>query len=195
MKELRNDKLLSKSKKLYSDILELKKIDIGNNYCANLFDWFDEVVLKNIAIHSSKKSKTQQDQETYKKTRQKVYWINFGRNIGSEFQDYHYAVVLYEFKYTAIVIPLTSKKEHEPEWILEHKDVIVDLGMVEGYPDESKECYACVFMLQSVSKKRLDRCGNKRDGYFEIKISNDQMNAICNKINEITYNKVKGVDK
>lgn len=195
MRELRNDKLLDKSKQLFQDILQLKKLDIDNNYCANLLDWFDEVVLKNIAIYKSKKDINQQDQETYKKTRQKVYWINFGRNIGSEFQDYHYAVVLFESKYTAIVVPLTSKKEHEPNWILEHKDVIVDLGIVEGYPDDSKECYACTFMLQTVSKKRLDRCGNKREGYFDIKISNVQMESICNKISEITYNNVKSVDK
>lgn len=194
MKELRNDKLLEKSKKIFSDILQLKKIDIDNYYCANLLDWFDEVVLKNIAIHKSKKDRNQQDQELYKKGRQKVYWINFGRNVGSEFQDYHYAVVLFESKYTAIVVPLTSKKEHDPKWIIEHKDVIVDLGKVEGYPNESKECYACTFMLQSVSKKRLDRCGNKTDGYFNIQISDEQMNAICNKINEIVYNNIKSID-
>ena len=195
MRELRNDKLLEKSKKLYHDILDLKRMEIGDNFCANLYDWFDEIVQKNMALYKSKKSETTQDQELYKKNRQKVYWINFGRNIGSEFQDYHYAVVLYEFKYTAIVVPLTSKKEHEPAWIIDHKDVIVDLGKVDGYPDErDKECYACVFMLQSVSKKRLDRCGNKRDGYFEIKISDEQMEAICNKVNEIAYNDVKGVD-
>ena len=194
MRELRNNKLLEKSKMLYHNVLELKKVDIDNNYCANLFDWFNEIVLKNIAIYKSKKSNTVQDQETYKKTRQKVYWINLGRNIGSEFQDYHYAVVIYESKYTAIIVPLTSKKEHEPEWIIENKNVIVDLGIVEGYPDESKECYACAFMLQTVSKKRLDRCGNKRDGYFEIKISDKQMSMICNKIIEITNNTIKSVD-
>lgn len=195
MKELRNDKLLEKSKKLYSDIPALKKVDVGNYYCANLFDWFDEVVLKNIAIHNSKKDKTKQDQELYKKPRQNVYWINFGRNIGSEFQDYHYAVVLYETKYTAIVVPLTSKKEHEPEWIREHKDVVVELGEICGYPNESKECYACTFMIQTVSKKRLSRCGNKIDGYFNVVISDEQMKKICDKINEITYNKIKSVDK
>ena len=194
MRELRNDKLLEKSKMLYHNVLELKKVNIDNNYCANLFDWFNEIVLKNIAIYKSKKSNTVQDQETYKKTRQKVYWINLGRNIGSEFQDYHYAIVIYESKYTAIIVPLTSKKEHEPEWIIENKNVIVDLGIVEGYPDESKECYACAFMLQTVSKKRLDRCGNKRDGYFEIKISDKQMSMICNKIIEITNNTIKSVD-
>lgn len=155
MRELRNDKLLEKSKLLYHNILELKKMNIGDNYCANLFDWFNEVVLKNIAIYNSKKSETEKDQETYNKPRQKVYWINLGRNVGSEFQDYHYVVVLFESKYTAIVVPLTSKKEHEPKWIIENKDVIVDLGVVDGYPDDSKECYACTFMLQTVSKKTI----------------------------------------
>lgn len=193
MRELRNDKLLEKSKLLYHNILELKKMNIGDNYCANLFDWFNEVVLKNIAIYNSKKSETEKDQETYNKPRQKVYWINFGRNVGSEFQDYHYVVVLFESKYTAIVAPLTSKKEHEPKWIIENKDVIVDLGVVDGYPDDSKECYACTFMLQTVSKKRLDRCG-KKGKHYNIKISDEQMKAICNKINEITYNDIKGVD-
>lgn len=195
MKELRNDKLLKKSKKIYQDILELKKIDIDNFYCANLLDWFDEVILKNIAIHKSKKDKNLHDQELYKKSRQNVYWINFGRNIGSEFQDYHYAVVLYETRYTAIVIPLTSKKEHEPEWVREHKNVIVDLGEIYGYPNESKECYACTFMIQTVSKKRLDRCVNKTEGYFNLTISDEQMEKICDKLNEITYNNIKNIDK
>ena len=134
------------------------------------------------------------DQELYRKSRQHVYWINFGRNIGSEFQDYHYAVVLVESKYTAIVVPLTSKKEHDPAWIEENKDFIVDLGVVAGYPKDSKYCYACTFMIQTVSKKLLYRCGNKETGYFNIRISDEQMAAICNKINNITYNTLNDID-
>ena len=164
MQELHNKKLLEKSKILFSNILELKKLDINNNFCSELLDWFNEVVLKNISIYASKSSKEKMDQELYKKNRQNVYWINFGRNIGSEFQDYHYALVIYESKYTALVVPLTSKKDHTPKWIEENKEVIVDIGKIEGYPDDSKECYACTFMIHSVSKKRLDRCGNKKDG-------------------------------
>lgn len=153
MQELHNKKLLEKSKILFSNILELKKLDINNNFCSELLDWFNEVVLKNISIYASKSSKEKMDQELYKKNRQNVYWINFGRNIGSEFQDYHYALVIYESKYTALVVPLTSKKDHTPKWIEENKEVIVDIGKIEGYPDDSKECYACTFMIQSVSKK------------------------------------------
>ena len=77
-----------------------------------MLDWFNEIVLKNIALHKSKKSDEVMDQELYRKSRQHVYWINFGRNIGSEFQDYHYAVVLFESKYTAIVVPLISHTIH-----------------------------------------------------------------------------------
>ena len=108
MQELHNKKLLEKSKILFSNILELKKLDINNNFCSELLDWFNEVVLKNISIYASKSSKEKMDQELYKKNRQNVYWINFGRNIGSEFQDYHYALVIYESKYTALVVPFTK---------------------------------------------------------------------------------------
>ncbi len=38
MKELRDDKLLAKSKNLFSNILKLKKLNIDNNYCANMLD-------------------------------------------------------------------------------------------------------------------------------------------------------------
>ena len=50
------------------------------------------------------------------------------------------------------MIPLTSKKDHDPTWIEENKEAIVDLGIINGFPDETKECYACTFMIQSVSK-------------------------------------------
>lgn len=101
----------------------------------------------------------------------------FGENIGSEFGGYHYAIVIHESKYTAIIAPLTSKKERTPKWVLED-DLVVDMGMVKGYPTEDKECFACVSLLQSVSKKRLDRCGNKKDEFFDIEISNEQMDLI-----------------
>ena len=153
----------------------------------------NEVVQKNIAIKKS--IDRGMSQEKYKKVRQHVYWINFGRGVGSEFQDYYYALVILEAEHTALVVPLTSKKEHDPKWIENNKDVIVDLGVVEGYPEENKECYACTFLLQSVSKKRLDRCGTKAEGYFDIKITDEQMKSVCNKIIGIAENKAKVIDK
>ena len=189
MKELQDKKLLDKCNNIYNTILQLKKLDIDNYFCANLLDWFNEVATKNIAIYQSKK--TGMDQEQYKKYRKHVYWIDFGRNIGSEFQDCHFAIVLYETKYTAIVVPLTSKKEHTPTWIAENKDVIVDLGMVNGFPTEDKECYACTFLLQTVSKKRLSKYGSKSEGYYDIELTDEQMKKVCDKINQITYNNIK----
>ena len=168
--------------------MKLKKLNIDNYYCANMLDWFNEVVLKNISLYKSKLSHGSMDQELFKKYRQSVYWIDFGRNIGSEFRDFHFAVVIYESKYTALVVPLTSKKEHDPSWIEENKNVIVDLGIIDGFPDETKECYACTFMIQSVSKKRLSRYGDEKKGYFDIKISNEQMTKICDKLSHISYN-------
>lgn len=190
MRELKDSKLQLKIDKIYKNILKLKKLDIDNYYCANLLDWFNEVILKNIAIYRSKKSADQTDQELYKKDRQYVYWIDFGRNIGSEFRDLHFAVVIYESKYTALVVPLTSKKDYDPKWIAENKDVIVDLGIIDGFPEETKECYACTFMLHSVSKKRLSRYGDDEKGYFDIKLSNEQMQKVCNNLSHIVYNSV-----
>ena len=191
MRELKDEKLRDKIELLYRNIIKLKRLDIDNYYCANLLNWFNEVVFKNIAIFKSKLDDNQIDQELYKKERQFVYWIDFGRNVGSEFRDLHFAVVVYESKYTALVIPLTSKKEYDPQWIEENRDTIVDLGVIDGFPDEVKECYACTFMIQSVSKKRLSRYGDNEKGFFDIRLSNNQMKKICNNLSHIAYNSVE----
>ena len=188
MKELKNEKLKEKIETIYKNILALKKLDIDHYYCAKLLDWFNEVILKNISIFKSKILDSDVDQELYKKCRQNVYWIDFGRNIGSEFQDLHFAVVIYEAKYTAIVVPLTSKKYQNPKWIEEDRNAIVDLGIIDGFPKETKECYACTFMVQSVSKKRLSRYGDSKKGYYDIKITDEQMKKICDNLSRITYN-------
>lgn len=190
MRELKDEKLRYKLDIIYKNIKKLKRLDIDNYYCANLLDWFNEIILKNIAIFKSKNDINQMDQELFKKERQYVYWIDFGRNIGSEFRDLHFAVVIFESKYTALVIPLTSKKDYDPTWIEENKEAIVDLGIINGFPDETKECYACTFMIQSVSKKRLSRYGDNQKGYFDIKLSNNQMRKICNNLSQIAYNSI-----
>ena len=190
MRELKDEKLRYKLDIIYKNIKKLKRLDIDNYYCANLLDWFNEIILKNIAIFKNKNDINQMDQELFKKERQYVYWIDFGRNIGSEFRDLHFAVVIFESKYTALVIPLTSKKDHDPTWIEENKEAIVDLGIINGFPDETKECYACTFMIQSVSKKRLSRYGDNQKGYFDIKLSNNQMRKICNNLSQIAYNSI-----
>lgn len=73
MEELNNSKLQQKINAIYKNILKLKKVEVDNNYCAKLLDWFNEVICKNIAIYNSKKDEEAVDQELYKKERQHVY--------------------------------------------------------------------------------------------------------------------------
>lgn len=190
MKESSNKSLKHKIGLLYKDMIELKELRIDNYYCSKLVEWFHEVINKNIDIYKSKQTKDSIDHETFKKPRGSVFWIDFGRNIGSEFCNCHFAVVLFESKYTALIVPLTSKKEQDPQWVKDNKDAIVDLGKIDGYPDECKECYAVTFMLQTVSKKRLSRFGQNGGVKYNIKISDDQMKNICDKVAQIAYNKI-----
>lgn len=184
--DIQKSRFFNKLCELDKALLLYDKIRVHNKSSYDLLNWFIEVTKKNNIIYSKKQLGEDKDQETFKKYRQHVYWINFGINIGTEFDDYHYAVVIKESKYTAVVVPLTSKKDKIPKWVLED-DAIVDLGLVKGYPSIDKECYACISLIQCVSKKRLDRCGNKNDGYFDIEITNKQMDEIDNMIkNKLT---------
>lgn len=190
LRESKDVSLKHKVTMLYDKIIELKRLQIDNYYCAQLIAWFDEVMNKNIAIYKNRQSEPPCDIEAYKRPRQHVYWVEFGRNVGSEFQDFHLGVVVHESKHTVTVVPLTSKKKHDPEWIKQNKDSIVDLGVVKGVDleEDEKECYACVFMLHTVSKKRLSKCKNSEGVKHNVKISDEQMKNICDKIVEITYN-------
>ncbi len=190
MREVKNDALKHKIDFLYKNIINLKKLDVDNYFCADMLDWFNEVVRKNISIYKSKKTKGAMDQELYSKERQHVYWVDFGKNVGTEFSGDHFAIVLQQFKTTALVVPVTSKKDHDPKWISDHKDFIVDIGKINGYPGDAKDCYACVYLIHSISKKRLSRFGSKENGYYDLKLDDTQMKLICDKLNEITYNKI-----
>ena len=46
-------------------------------------------------------------------------------------------------------------------------------------------------MIQSVSKKRLSRYGNTKKGYYDIKLSNEQMKRVCNNLSQIAYNSIE----
>lgn len=187
--DIEKSKFLEQFKNLNDNLYEYDGIGVKHKTAYNLLYWFIESTKKNSIIYENKKDEKAADQETYKKYRQHVYWINLGENIGSEFGGYHYAIVIKESKYTSLIVPLTSKKEKTPQWIIED-DAIVDLGLVKGYPNVDKECYACISLIQAVSNKRLDRCGNRRDGYFNVEISNEQMdmidemvkNKLCNSV-------------
>ena len=167
--------------KLNDALEKLNSLDFENeDFDINALKWYIEHANKNYYIHESKQSKENHDTEINKKPRGHVFWVEFGINIGSEFSEPHYAVVVKESKYTAIVVPLTSKKDKVPKWI-QNDDAIILIGKVEGFEDNETECYACISMIRFVSKRRLS---SKVDGKFvKLKLLPEQMDKIDRVIN------------
>lgn len=121
------------------NLIYLDKIKIQNDdhYALNFLAWIREITDKNKAIYNSKLDKTKQDHETFKKYRQRVFWIDFGKNIGSEFNDWHFAVVIRDSAFTALVVPISTEKENTPDWKIE-EDLIIPIGELI-LPNEKEE--------------------------------------------------------
>ena len=67
-----------------------------------------------------------------------------------------------------------------PKWI-QDDDAIIPIGKVEGFEDNETECYACISLIRSVSKRRLS---SKVDGKFvKLKLLPEQMDKIDAVIN------------
>lgn len=147
----------------------------NTDYVESYLNWIKETVTKNKFIYRNKYDKSKTDFEILSKNRTNVYWIDFGINIGSEFQGYHFALVLYENTYTAIVVPLSSEKDEFQSW-KENDESIIPIGEINGF-EEKKPCYALINQIQAVSKKRLDRIGI-RPNFKKIKLSPEQMDLI-----------------
>ena len=136
--------------------------------------WTIEIITKNTLIFISKPNN---NKEMQRRRRGRVYWIDFGKNIGSEFNDLHFAVVIYESMYTAIVIPLSSEKDEISDWI-EQEKLIIPIGKLNDLPEEEKKNnYALIHQMRAVSKQRLSNFKYKGQ-YVEIKLSNPQMDLI-----------------
>lgn len=140
---------------------------------------------KNKIIYNNK-GQNKDDHEVFKKYRQHVYWIDFGKNIGSEFNDYHFAVVIKESYFTALVVPISTEKEETPEW-KKNEELIIPIGEL-NLPREGKSSYAMIHQMQVVSKKRLDRIGSKQEGYIDVELNNNQMNLIDDAIKKYLVN-------
>lgn len=163
--------------RLKQNLINFDGRNIANDkeYPLNFLKWILEVTEKNKYIYGRKERND--DCETIRRKRQYVYWLDFGRNVGSEINDWHFALVVSESLQTAVVVPLSSDKEKSSAWI-DNNDLAVPIGVLEDLPQEKKPCYAMVNHIQVVSKKRLNSFGNKKDGYIVLKLSNGQMKAI-----------------
>lgn len=119
-----------------------------------------------------------------RRRRARVYWIDFGVNIGSEFNYPHFCVVIKESYYTALVVPLSSIKEETSDW-KNNEDLIVEIGCIEDLPLDKKPCYALINQMRSVSKQRLSNFRYKGQ-YYDLRLTNDQMDLIDKKISSLS---------
>lgn len=168
-----------------------KSIANDNNYPLNFFKWVLELTQKNKYIYNKKAIKD--DCETIRRRRQYVYWVDFGKNVGSEINDWHFAVVIHESLQTAVVVPFSSDKGKCSAWI-DNNDLAIPLGVLNDLPQDKKPCYAMVNHIQVISKKRLNSFGNKKEGYIDLKLSNEQMKLIDNTIEKYFLYHKKQVD-
>lgn len=174
------DEFLNKITKIYEQLKNnlLYFFDKGNDYPVRFFQWVTEVSTKNKIILENKRIK---DREMARRRRSEVYWIDFGVNVGSEFNYPHFCVVLKESKFTAIVVPISSVKEDTPDW-KDSEDLIVGIGLLDDLPREKRPSYALVNQIRTVSKQRLSNYKDQDGKYLKIKLSPDQMDIIDNTI-------------
>lgn len=165
-------------KKLKEQLLYFHNKDY--EYAESMMDWFNEVATKNRIIHSFKNNTSKSDKEMARRRRSKVYYIDFGVNVGSEFSYPHFCVVIAEHTYTAVVIPLSSKKEKDlGGWKEDERSSFVDIGKIGGLPEAEKDCYAVISQIKTVSKQRLSDYRDPKNGkYIQLSLSNEQINKI-----------------
>lgn len=182
----------SKLNELKNALNRLDTLKFKDDFTLKLLEWFIESANKNYYIFKSKQNQHEKDAEArYAKEVGHVYWTEFGINIGSEYNDFHYSVVIKESPYTCIVVPFTSKKEDIPKWIL-NDNGIVDIGKINGFPDKQVDNLACVSLIKTVSKKRLSRYKDENGQYYDLILTPEQMSKIDTAIKN---NFVTPVDK
>lgn len=151
-----------------------------SNYTRCLFQWLNEIVIKNRIIFSCRQNHSDRDVELVSRKRGHIYWTNFGMNIGAEFSGWHWCLVIREFARTALVVPLSSVKASNQEW-KKASNCIVDIGKIRDLPkDNSKNIYALVNQMRSISKQRLSpyRDRDSKRIYSNIKVSAEQLDLV-----------------
>lgn len=154
--------------------------DKDPEYAEKMVNWFNEVSIKNHLIHLFRNDKSKNDKEMVRRRRSRVYYIDFGVNVGSEFNYPHFCVVIKEFNYHAIVVPLSSLDENdEQNWKLNEKNLCVEIGEIKDLPFEKPTSYALIGKIKEVSKQRLsDYKHPETKKFIKLKLTNEQMDKI-----------------
>lgn len=163
-------------------IAKIEKIDFPNKerYISELKKWIINSTDRNLKI------KKNASLEKAHRKRQNVYCLDYGVNVGSEFNYFHFCVVIKEFEYTALVVPLSSEKEDDADW-KKSGNLIVPIGEIEDMPNEKKSVYAMVNQMKAVSKQRLTDYYDKRSKkYCPMTLNENQMQIIFDSIADLT---------
>lgn len=145
-------------------------------YIHNLKKWLISSVERNLKIKKNNKL------EKVNRIRQNVYCIDYGVNIGSEFNYFHFGVVIKEFDYTAIIVPLSTEKENDADW-KSASNLIVPIGVIDDMPKDKKPVYAMINQIKTVSKQRLtDYYVKEEKKYYPMTLSPKQMQTILDVI-------------
>lgn len=162
--------------------LSFKKKD---QYVYNLKKWLYSIVERNLKI------KRGTSNEKVSRPRQSVYCLDFGVNIGSEFNFFHFCVVIKEFDYTAIIVPLSTEKESDAEW-KKAGNLVIPIGEIEDMPKDKKPVYAMVNQIKTVSKQRLtDYFVKEEKKYYPMMLDRDQMKLILDTIKGLGDQEIK----
>lgn len=151
-------------------------------YTEQLLRWLRELSIKNRLIYQSKIQKP--DREARQRRRARVYWIDFGVNVGSEFNYPHFGVVLKEFQSHAIVVPISSVKDVAQGWKTK-ENLYIEIGTIQGLP-RPEESYAVVGQIRSISKQRLsDYLDTDTKQHIPLRLTNEQMDLIDEAVRDI----------
>ncbi|MHC0036434.1 type II toxin-antitoxin system PemK/MazF family toxin [Pseudoneobacillus sp. C159] len=175
------DKVESNFQQIAKKVEELDNLSFKNKnqYVYQLKKWLFELVNRNYKI------KKGEAKETVKKKRQNVYCLDFGVNVGSEFNFFHFCVVIKEFDYTAIIVPLSTEKEDDADW-KSAGNLVIPIGEIEDMPKDKKPVYAMVNQIKTVSKQRLtDYFNNDDKKFYPMTLSETQMKLIFNAIKKL----------
>ena len=130
----------------------------------------------------------------YKIRQGEVYEIDFGRNVGSELNERHYAVVLHhsdEEAQNIVVIPLTTKIHYS-------YGEAIELGYLEGIKTNEKS-YAKISQIRTVDKARIylrpiinvpQYSNGKRQLGPVTKLTNEQFRLVIGGLNKLIKNEL-----
>lgn len=119
--------------------------------------------------------------------RGEIVLAHFGYNTGSELGGTHYAVIVENNNNKAnsnvVVVPLSSLESGKSPDDLHKSEVY--LGNI--LPGTNKNSYAMPLQIRAISKLRIIKPKNNKDGVYMI--TNSQLDEIDNKIKQLyTYN-------